>query len=205
MEIKEFEDRILVKTVNEEILPVEMEDLNDAYICFNIGNLYYDLGKIENALTYYDKALYIYPDFIDAWKHLGLIYYTMGRLQKAAACYNQILNFDPDNQELWLDIGIIFFEIGKVPEAKACYEKAIEMNSYYKKEDFAIDTRNFLKNNINSLKKFDNYLELASSASWESSDSTPPLSRYHASFRSILPIIRLIALLFLVIVEYLSS
>ncbi|MBZ2165947.1 tetratricopeptide repeat protein, partial [Methanobacterium spitsbergense] len=177
MEIKEFENKILVKTVNEGILPVEMEDLDDAYICFNIGNLYYDLGKIENALTYYDKALYIYPDFIDAWKHMGLIYYTMGRLQKAAACYNQILNFDPNQPELWLDIGIIFFEIGKVPEAKTCYEKAMELNPCYKNEDFAVDTRSFLKNNINSLKKFDNYLELASSATWESSDPTPPLSR----------------------------
>ena len=177
IEIKKFENKILDKTVNEEILPVEMEDFDDAYVCFNIGNLYYDLGKIENALIYYDKALYIYPDFIDAWKHLGLIYYTMGRLQKAAACYNQILNFDPDNSELWLDIGIIFFEIGKVSEAKACYEKAMDMNPCYKNEDFAIDTRNFFKNNINSLKKFDSYLELASAASWESSDPTPPLSR----------------------------
>ena len=40
----------------KRFLPVEMEDLDDAYICFNIGNLYYDLGKIENALTYYDKS-----------------------------------------------------------------------------------------------------------------------------------------------------
>ena len=104
IEITEFENSILNKnTSNQGVLPVETEDLDDAYISFNIGNLYYDLGKLEKALTYYDKALYIYPDFIDVWKYRGLIYFTSGRLQKAAACYNQILNLDPEYPELWVD------------------------------------------------------------------------------------------------------
>ena len=106
-----------------------------------------------------------------------LIYFTSGRLQKAAACYNQILNLDPEYPELWVDIGIIFFEMGKINEAKACYEKATEMNPCYKSEDLAIKTCKFLENRPLSLQKLKFYLELASSASWESSDPTPPLSR----------------------------
>ena len=178
MEITEFENSILNKNPsNQGVIPVETEDLDDAYISFNIGNLYYDLGKLEKALTYYDKALYIYPDFIDVWKYRGLIYFTSGRLQKAAACYNQILNLDPEYPELWIDIGIIFFEMGKINEAKACYEKATEMNPCYQSEDLAVQTCKFLENRPLSLQKLKFYLELASSASWESSDPTPPLSR----------------------------
>ena len=178
LDITEFENTILNKNIsNVGVLPVETEDLDDAYISFNIGNLYYDLGKLEKALTYYDKALYIYPDFIDVWKYRGLIYFTSGRLQKAAACYNQILNLDPEYPELWVDIGIIFFEMGKINEAKACYEKATEMNPCYQSEDLAIKTCKFLENRPLSLQKLKFYLELASSASWESSDPTPPLSR----------------------------
>ncbi len=178
IDITEFENTILNKTIsNSGVLPVETEDLDDAYISFNIGNLYYDLGKLEKALTYYDKALYIYPDFIDVWKYRGLIYFTSGRLQKAAACYNHILNLDPDYPELWVDIGVIFFEMGKINEAKACYEKATEMNPCYKNEDLAIRTCKFLENRPLSLQKLKFYLELASSAAWESSDPTPPLSR----------------------------
>jgi HEAT repeat protein len=178
LEITEFENIILNKNTSKEgTLPVEMEDLDKAYISFNIGNLFYDLGKLEKALTYYDKALYIYPDFIDVWKYRGLIYFTSGRLQKAAACYNQILNLDPKYPELWIDIGIIFFEMGKINEAKACYEKATEMNPCYKSEDLAVNTCKFLENRPITLQKLKFYLELASSASWESSDPTPPLSR----------------------------
>jgi HEAT repeat protein len=177
MEITEFENKILAQKVNESVLPVDMEDIEEAYISYNLGNLYYELGKLEKALSYYDRALFIYPDFIDAWKNRGLMYYTLGRLQKAAACYNQILNLDPEYPELWVDIGIIFFDMGRIGEAKACYEKAMEMNPCYQSEDLAVETRRFLENRPISLKKFDNYLELASSAWWESSDPTPPLSR----------------------------
>lgn len=121
--------------------------------------------------------MYIYPDFIDAWKNRGLIFFALGRLQRAAACYNQILNLDPKYPELWIDIGMIFFEMGRITEAKACYEKAMEINPCYQSEDLAVKTSKFLGNRPNSLEKLHNYLELASSASWESSDPTPPLSR----------------------------
>jgi tetratricopeptide (TPR) repeat protein len=177
IEITEFENKILNKKVSETVLPVDMEDLDEAYISYNLGNLFYELGKLEKALSHYDRALYIYPEFIDAWKNSGLMYYTLGRLQKAAACYNQILHLDPEYPELWVDIGIIFFEMGRVEEAKDCYEKAMEMNPCYQSEDLAVETRKFLENRPISLKKFDSYLELASSAWWESSDPTPPLSR----------------------------
>jgi tetratricopeptide (TPR) repeat protein len=177
IEITEFENKLLSKTSQELGLPVEMEDLDEAYISFNIGNLYYDLGKLEKALSYYDKALYIYPDFIDVWKYRGLIYFISGRLQKAAACYNHILNLDPEYPELWIDIGIIFFETGKINEAKNCYEKATEVNPCYQSQDLAINTCKFLENRPVSLNKLKFYLELASSSTWESSDPTPPLSR----------------------------
>ena len=177
IEITEFENKLLSQTTQEVGLPVEMEDLDEAYISFNIGNLYYDLGKLEKALTYYDRALYIYPDFLDVWKYRGLIYFISGRLQKAAACYNHILNLDPEYPELWIDIGIIFFETGKINEAKICYEKATETNPCYQSQDLATNTCKFLENRPISLNKLKFYLELASSSSWESSDPTPPLSR----------------------------
>ncbi len=90
--------------------PLKCRIFDSAYTLYNIGNMYFDMGKTDKALSYYDKALYIYPDFLDAWKNMGLIFFTMGRLQKAAACYNQILLLNPEYPELWVDVGLIFFE-----------------------------------------------------------------------------------------------
>ena len=177
MEIKEFENKLMAKDVEESILPFEMLDMEHAYTSFNLGNLYFDIGKTDKALEYYDKALYVYPDFVNAWKNMGLLYFTIGRLQKAAACYSQILLLDPDYPELWTVVGLIFFEMDRVTEAKLCYEKAKELNPCYKTEDLAVETLQFLKNQSLYLEKLKNYLELASSADWETSDPTPPLSR----------------------------
>jgi len=177
MEITEFENKLLDKNVEESILPFEMQDMDYVYTSFNLGNLYFDISKTNQALAYYDKALYVYPDFVDAWKNMGLIYFTMGRFQKAAACYNQILLLDQDYPELWIAVGLLFFEMDRVPEAKLCYERAKELNPCYKTEDLAVETLKFLKNQPVTLEKLNNYLELASSADWETSDPTPPLSR----------------------------
>ncbi|UTB33464.1 MAG: tetratricopeptide repeat protein [Methanobacterium sp. ERen5] len=177
LEITEFENKLLDKNVEESILPFELQDMNYVYTSFNLGNLYFDISKTSQALAYYDKALYVYPDFVDAWKNMGLIYFTMGRFQKAAACYNQILLLDQDYPELWIAVGLLFFEMDRVPEAKLCYERTKELNPCYKTEDLAVETLKFLKNQPLTLEKLNNYLELASSADWETSDPTPPLSR----------------------------
>ncbi|MFZ0441890.1 MAG: HEAT repeat domain-containing protein [Methanobacterium sp.] len=178
MEITEFENKLLSKdNSNEDELPVELDDLNNAYIFFNIGNMYYDFGKLDKALSYYDKSLRVYPDLIDTWKYKGLIYFMLERLQKAASCYYHILSLDPEYPELWIDIGMIFFEMGKVKEAKSCYEKAMEINPCYNSEDLAVNTYKFLENMPVSLEKLKSYLELASSSMLESSDPTPPISR----------------------------
>ena len=177
MEITEFENKLMDKNVEESILPFEMQDMDYVYTSFNLGNLYFDISKTSQALAYYDKALYVYPDFVDAWKNMGLIYFTMGRFQKAAACYNQILLLDQEYPELWIAVGLLFFEMDRVPEAKLCYERAKELNPCYKTEDLAVETLKFLKNQPITLEKLNSYLELASSADWETSDPTPPLSR----------------------------
>jgi HEAT repeat protein len=178
IEITEFENKLLSKdNSNGDALPVELEDLNKAYVFFNIGNMYYDFGKLDNALSYYDKSLCIYPDLIDAWKYKGLIHFILERLQKAAACYNKILNLDPEYPELWIDIGVVFFEMERVKEAKSCYEKAMEIHPCYNNEDLAVNTYKFLENRPVTLEKLKCYLELASSSMLESSDPTPPISR----------------------------
>jgi tetratricopeptide (TPR) repeat protein len=87
------------------------------------------------------------------------------------------LLLDQDYPELWIAVGLLFFEMDRVPEAKLCYERAKELNPCYKTEDLAVETLKFLKNQPVTLEKLNNYLELASSADWETSDPTPPLSR----------------------------
>ncbi|MCE5215175.1 MAG: HEAT repeat domain-containing protein [Methanobacterium sp.] len=184
-EIEEFEKKLYKKLEpSYNSIPViesnvsKDKALKNAQILNNLGNLFYDLGKPDEALLYYDKSLYIYPDYIDAWKNKGLIFYTMGRSQKAVACYNHVLKIDPDYGEVWLDIGVILFELGKLREAKICYDKALDMDPSYNKET-SLYSRRFLHKNPYYQEIFDNYLDSVSSIELleESSDSLSPISQ----------------------------
>ncbi|HTX61883.1 MAG TPA: tetratricopeptide repeat protein, partial [Methanobacterium sp.] len=133
-EVRDFEQRIFHNEDSPyESLPViessvtKDRALKNAQILTNLGNLFYDLGKNDEALNYYDKALVDYPEYIEAWKNKGLIFYTMGRTQKAANSFYHVLNIDGTFGEVWLDIGLIFSDMGRVHESKLCYEKALHI------------------------------------------------------------------------------
>ncbi len=180
-ELEKFEKKILSPNSSESI-PIkfkvtENEALNDSRILYNLGNLFYDLGKTDAALEYYNKSISKYPEFIDSWRNKGLLYYTLGRPQKAAACYNHILTLNPNYTEVWLNIGIILYEMGKLREARLCYDKALELN-HADKKDLGSNIRQFLDRDPFYLDIFENFMDLIPSHELEeASSSLSPVSQ----------------------------
>jgi tetratricopeptide (TPR) repeat protein len=183
IELKEFENRIVHHPISETIPVIESKVIEDkamrnSQIMYNLGNLFYDLGKPDEALEYYNKSISTYPEHMEAWRNKGLLFYIIGRPQKAAACYNHILSVDPNYLEAWIDLGLILFEMGKLREAKLCYHKALEINPL-KKESSIARTKEFIQNNPLQRESFKKFLEMVYSdeISAESSELRSPLSR----------------------------
>ena len=61
-----------------------------------MGNALYDLGRYEEAIVSYDKALEIKPDLHEAWYNRGIALGNLGRLEEAIASYDKALEFKPD-------------------------------------------------------------------------------------------------------------
>jgi tetratricopeptide (TPR) repeat protein len=184
-EISDFEERLSNEQdwVYKSIPVIESKvnkdkALKSAQILSNLGNLFYDLGKNDDALSYYDKAISIYPDYIEAWKNKGLIFYTMDRPQKASSCFYHILKLDPEFGEIWLDIGVILFEMGKFREAKQCYEKALQIQTG-NLDELSNYTRQFLDKNSYYQDIFNEFLNSMSSDEFleETSDSASTISK----------------------------
>ncbi len=84
---------------------------------YNLGNLYQDLGMIQEALNYYQKTLVLDPQYKDAYLNMGSIYREMGEPQKAIAAYNQLLAVDRKDQDSYINIILKYNEtIKKYPE-----------------------------------------------------------------------------------------
>jgi tetratricopeptide (TPR) repeat protein len=65
----------------------------------NLANILYTAGRVPEAITFWEKAVQVKPDFLDAHLNLGKVLYVQGRLKESAAHFEQVLKLDPKNNE----------------------------------------------------------------------------------------------------------
>jgi len=61
----------------------------------NKGVDLYNLGKYEEAIEWYNKAITIDPNFLKALINKGLALQNLGKYQEAIDCYDKVLVLDP--------------------------------------------------------------------------------------------------------------
>ncbi len=110
----------------------------------NLGNAYSDLGQVEKAIQYYEKALAIAQEIGDRrnegnWLgNLGLAYSDLGQVEKAIQYYEKALAIaqeigDRRGEGAWLNnLGVVFKDEKKYKEALACYLLARDIRTQIK-------------------------------------------------------------------------
>lgn len=71
-------------------------DPNYAYALIGKGVSLDNLGRPEEAITYYDKALAIDPNDVNALNSKGVSHGKLGRYEEAITYYDKALAIDPD-------------------------------------------------------------------------------------------------------------
>jgi len=77
-------------------IPEEYPDIDTVYML--IGTLYTQLNRLEDAFTYFDKAVKSDPDYPAHWYNLGVAYINKGYVAKAHECANKALALNPDEE-----------------------------------------------------------------------------------------------------------
>ncbi|MBN1870748.1 MAG: tetratricopeptide repeat protein [Candidatus Omnitrophica bacterium] len=95
---------------------------------YNLGNLYYYSGRIDEAVRSYEEALKIDPGYLAAYNNLGTAYYALGKKNEAMAAYEQALSMDPDDVEATNNLGVVYKDLGKTEEALRLYNKALKID-----------------------------------------------------------------------------
>ena len=93
----------------------------------NLGNLYKDLGKLDQALASTLKSLELNPDNPDALMNLGSIYQDLGNLDQAHASTLKSLELKPDNPTALMNLGGIYKDLGNLDQALASTLKSLEL------------------------------------------------------------------------------
>jgi len=102
-------------------------DFNDVWGWRNKGLALYFLGKYEEAIKCYDKAIEIDPNDADVWNNKGDSMDSLGKYEEAITSYDKAIEIDPNDADVWNNKGDSMDSLGNNDEAKKCYDKSKEL------------------------------------------------------------------------------
>ena len=97
---------------------------NDATTMHALGLIECNLGHVDEAIKWFEKALLINPVNADVLYHSGLAMLAIDSL-------HAVTEFMPHNLEAFYHLGIAYAENGQVIEAEAAYQQALKINPNY--------------------------------------------------------------------------
>jgi tetratricopeptide (TPR) repeat protein len=106
-------------SVSNESNPVEW---------YNKGDALSNLGRNDEALDCYEKAIDLDPNFVYAWSGKGWALSNLGRNDEALDCYEKAIDLDPNFMYAWSGKGWALSNLDRNDEALDCYEKAIDLD-----------------------------------------------------------------------------
>ena len=104
---------------------------------FNEGVQAYEAGRFEAAITCWDRAIQLKPDYYQAWGNRGLGLKNLKRYEEAIASYSKAVELKPDFHKAWYNKGLALDELGRHGEAIAAYDRVIEVRPDFPKAWFS--------------------------------------------------------------------
>jgi len=129
-ELRRDLELLLKKQTGEIVKLPELKEL-EAWELVNKGFSLGKLGKPQEAIACYDRAIEIDPGDALAWNNKGITLAMLGKDQEAIACYDRALEINPEKVDAWNNKGIALGNLGKDQEAIACYDRALEITPGY--------------------------------------------------------------------------
>jgi tetratricopeptide (TPR) repeat protein len=72
-----------------------------------LGNLYFDAERYQDAIPWYEAALKLTPRDVDVITDLGVCYYSTNQPDKALDQFGKSLKIDPKHTKTLLNVGIV--------------------------------------------------------------------------------------------------
>ncbi|MGD1018494.1 MAG: tetratricopeptide repeat protein [Verrucomicrobiia bacterium] len=93
---------------------------------FERGNKFVEGGSLTRAKQEYEKALKIYPKYLDALYNLAITCERLGQKGEAIDDYKRYLDIKGNDPDAWTQLGLLYDDVGSQNEARHAYEKALE-------------------------------------------------------------------------------
>jgi tetratricopeptide (TPR) repeat protein len=106
-------------------MTVEVPNNADSYL--KRGDAYANAENWEEAITQYDQAILINPDFAEAYNNRGYSYYWKGDATQAIADYNRAIELRPNYAFAYNNRGAAYMASGHPDQAILDFDQAIRL------------------------------------------------------------------------------
>lgn len=128
---------------------------------FNLGLLYFDMGKFADAEAVLQKATVLNPKLAEAFDHLGNSLFQQRKYDEAIVAHQKSLAINPRQAVAQRNLGAALYELKRHDEALIAIRKSIELDPRYVRAHFLLGrTLHAQKKWGDSLAALDKVLEL---------------------------------------------
>lgn len=116
------------KMYREAIEAFSQGSKDDPVIANEIGIAYHQLGQLDKAKQYYERALKLNPRYAEARNNLGAAYYAGKSFRRAIAAYKRALEIQPRSSSFHMNLGMAYFARKMEKEAMDEYQTALQID-----------------------------------------------------------------------------
>ena len=131
---------------------VTSRDIDNIYAHHGRGQCLYENGKIEEALTSYDDALKINPDYANALNSKANALDKLNRKNEALEIYEKLNQIKPENAIYLLNYSICLYEMDNLEKSEEILNKAEKLFET-QKNNFDEEVVRMFEKNVNNLKE----------------------------------------------------
>jgi len=103
----------------------------DVDLLFKNGLESYQNGKIDEAISYFEKVLEIDPNHVDALSNIGGLFITIGKHDEALSYFDRALEIEPNHVGSLSNKGSALGSLGEYDDAILYLDKALEFEPNY--------------------------------------------------------------------------
>lgn len=94
-----------------------------------LGNLFFDAGRVREAINAYERSLALAPGNADVLTDLGVMYRESREPQTAVDCFRKALAADPRHENALFNVGVVLYtDLGRRDEALAAWRRLLGVN-----------------------------------------------------------------------------
>jgi tetratricopeptide (TPR) repeat protein len=106
----------------------EQHMLHRSVLQYNTAQVYALLGRGEDAMAYYHKAIEMDPHYSEYYNEIGNILQRDQRFEEAARMYDLAIEYSAPYPEVHFNKGVCLLNLGSADDAIACFDTSLELN-----------------------------------------------------------------------------